>query len=126
MLNIESILQYMHDQIVAGSERYKLIDDEHVLDTKTGVKFHLYDDWSKATYDGEVILKMSDLTTGEQQVLWKIKQMITDPTVAKKKREDYPILLKQRREKLSELFENPTPVMLKEPVVEADAEVYAG
>jgi hypothetical protein len=126
MLNIESIFKYIHDQIAAGSHRYTLIDDEHVLDTESGVKLHLYDDWIKITYDDDVVAKMNDFTQSEQDILWGIKQMITDPEEAKQKIENYPLMLKKRREKLSELLENPKPVTSKDPVVEQGTEQYMG
>lgn len=115
----------MHDNI-KDIERYKIINDEHVLDIKTGVEYHLYDDYFKITYGDDKIAKMNDFTLDEQEIIWKIKQLITDPEKVKQRLEEYPTLVKQRREKLSELYENPNPTSTKIVVEEVDTEVYTG
>ena len=126
MLNILSILKYMHTNLPHDKERYVVLDSEHIMDTKTGVELHTYDDWFKFTRDGETVAKMSDFTPQEQEVVWEIKKSITDPAVIKKMEEDYPVRLKERREALSNLFEYPEPVINKNPVMEEDTEEYQG
>lgn len=126
MLNILSILKYVRDGIMAKDDRYTVVGDEHIIDTKTGVKMHLYDDWLKMTHDDKTVIKMSDFTPEEQEVLWSIKEAITDPHKASLKREQYPELLKERRRKFSYLYENPIPMIMKSPIEEEGTEEYSG
>lgn len=126
MLSIASILKYIRDNLHLDTERFIVIDDEHIIDTKTGVKVHLYDDDFKVTHDNEKIVKMCDFTPEEQEIVWSIKSSITDPEKAARRMDEYPELLRMRREKLSHLYENPTPVAIKAPMVEDGAEEYSG
>jgi len=129
MLNIESVLEYIRDEIMADSERFEILSDEHVLDTKTGVKLHVYDDWFKMTRDGETIATMRDFDTGiEQPIIWQIKGLITDPELMEQKKLDYMPMIKERRKVLSDLFEDPEPVNYedKEVVTEVGTTKYIG
>lgn len=126
MLNIESILRYMLDSINNQGERFRIVDDECVLDTTTGVEYHLYDDWFKLTRDGQSIAMKNDFTPQEQEVIWHIKQAITDPETAKKREVEYPLKQKERRQMLSDYYENPKPVMAKHPLVEEGTYEYTG
>ena len=101
-------------------------NDERIIDNQTGVEIHAYDDWFKLTRNGEVIAKMDDFGPQEQEVVWQIKQAITDPEVARKRKEEYPNALKCRREKLSNLFEYPEPIVSKTPVMEENTTDYQG
>lgn len=109
-----------------NAERYKKIDDEHIIDNQTGVELHVYDDWFKLTHDGDIIARMSDFSNQEQEVVWKIKQAITDPDTAIAREHEYPNILKGRRENLSNLFENPKPVKNISPVMEENTVEYLG
>ena len=103
-----------------------IIDTETVLDTKTGAELHMLDDYFKITQEGAPIVTMSDLTKEEAEIIWGIKQSITDPAILKQKADNYMDDLKARRVRLSDLYENPTPVVLKSPVEEEDTEEYQG
>lgn len=127
MLKIESILNYIRNKISDGSDRFAVIDDEHVLDANTGIKLHIYDDWFKLTRNGEVIATMQDFDTGiEQPIIWEIKKLITKPEVISDKQANYMPLIKERREMLSSYFESPEPITNKIVIAEDDAEVYIG
>lgn len=126
MLNIQSIFKHVLTELMQKSPRIKVIDSEHIYDTKTGAKYHMYDEYFKITYDGEPILKTGHLTPEEQSVIWEIKQLITDPMEAQKKMEEYPAMLKKKREQFSEIYEHPSPPMSKEPMVEANTTEYQG
>ncbi len=127
MLEIESILNYICEGLLSDSERFEVIDDEHVLDTKTGVKLHAYDDWFKITRDGETIATMQDFDTGiEQPIIWQIKGLITDPEVTEQKKLEHMVMIKQRRKALSELFESPEPIENDQVITETGTTKYTG
>lgn len=111
---------------MSNSDRYIKVDSEHILDSSTGVKYHLYDDWLKLTHDDKVVLKSTDLTPQEQSLIWDIKQLITDPVEAARLKQEYPDKIKTRRKALSDLYENPTPAVIRDPIVETDTEEYKG
>tara|TARA_R110002124_G_scaffold92696_2_gene235409 strand:- start:2244 stop:2627 length:384 start_codon:yes stop_codon:yes gene_type:complete len=127
MLNISSILLHIHNLIKDGSERITILDDQHVLDTKTAVKLHLYDDWFKITHDDHVIATMRDFDSEtEQPIIWKIKNLITDPAKIEEGKVDYIAMIKERRSAISDLFENPVPIVEDEPIVEVNTVDYMG
>tara|TARA_R110000764_G_scaffold9950_3_gene31158 strand:+ start:571 stop:954 length:384 start_codon:yes stop_codon:yes gene_type:complete len=127
MLNIASILKFIKKGLVSGAERYVVVDDEHVLDTDTGVKLHIYDDWFKLTHNDEVIATMRDFdTTVEQPIIWDIKRLITPPELIEKREESYMDDIKERREQFSNRFEYPEPVKGTNIEMEVDAEEYTG
>ena len=124
MLNINSIFKFLHDELTKGSSRIVKIDDEHLIDSKTGVEYHLYDDEFKITHNDDLIAKGAYFTKGEQSTMWAIKDLITDPVEVARKKEAYPMTVKTARERLSSLYENPQPI---QPVVDDDdAEIYTG
>ncbi len=126
MLDIQSILEYISDGVSSGLERFSIGEDS-VLDTKTGVEIHVYDDWFKLTRGGEVVATMQDFDAGvEQPVIWQIKQLISDPDVMEQKKQDHLIMIKERRKLLSELFESPEPIVNNEIVAESGTTKYSG
>jgi hypothetical protein len=126
MLSISSVLEFIKRAVDEKDPRYDVLNDEHVLDLKSGVELHMYDDWFKVTYKDEVIATKTDFTKKEQDIIWTIKQAISDPEDAKFKDDNYTELQKGRREKLSALFESPTPVDEGLPEEEADTTDYQG
>lgn len=110
MLNIRSILNHILKGITEKNPRYIVKDHEHVIDTQTGTELHMYGDWFKVGYKDVMVAKMSDFTSEEQDIVWCIKQAITDPTKAKEYSDEYHAQLKKNREKFSDLFEYPEPV----------------
>ena len=127
MLEIQSILEYIKDEITDESERFEVVDDEHVLDNKTGIQIHVYDDWFKITRDGELIATMQDFDTGiEQPIIWQIKSLITDPEVMEHKKLKHMPMLKERRQMLSDLFESPEPIEYEDAIAEVGTTKYAG
>lgn len=115
MLNILSILNFIALDAQRNPERFKVIDDQHLLDTKTGIKLHLYDDYFKITHDNAIVATKGDFTEDEQKAIWRIKQSITDPVISEEKRKNYQIATKARREALASLFENPKPILAPTP-----------
>lgn len=73
-----------------------------------------------------MLAKMSDFAPVEQELIWKIKQAITDPSKTKNKQGEYQEKIKERRQLLSMAFEDPQPIVDNTPVVEADASEYTG
>lgn len=126
MLNILSILSFMLNNVESASPRFKIVDDEHIIDTHTGVELHMYNDWFKLTREDEVIATMPDFLAEEQKKVWELKQLITDPTKAVKSAKEATMQIKQRREMLSTLYENPQPIVDTSPVPEANTEIYKG
>jgi hypothetical protein len=127
MLNIASILNVIKKGLVTGDSRYVIIDDEHVLDSSTGVKLHIYEDWFKVTYDEAVIATMRDFdTTVEQEVVWDIKRLITPPELIERRKLSYMDDIKERREKFSYKFEYPEPVGKTKIELEEGTQEYTG
>ena len=126
MLNILSILKHIHNGIVHHDPRYIVTGDEHIHDSKSGVFLHVYDNWFKITYDDDNVVTQDDFTTEEQGVVWEIKKLITPPEVLKERAENYKPLQIERRKKLSELYQNPTPVGPAAPIAEKDTTEYTG
>lgn len=126
MLNILSILTFVHDGVMNKHERFHIANDEHIKDTKTGVEIHLYDDWFKLTREDETIVKMSDFTVPEQDVMWKIKQLIVDPETAREREENHEKYLLERRQSLSQYYENPVAVTDDIVKPESDTTEYVG
>ena len=66
-LNFKSWLMYVKDGITNKVERYKVVDDEHVVDTESGIQLHIYDGWFKVTHDDEIIATMRDFDPHVEQ-----------------------------------------------------------
>ena len=126
MLNIKSILSYILSEVDRGSERIVKVDDEHFIDSKTGVEYHLYDNSFHMTHGGDEVISSEYLSKGEQEVVWAIKDLITDPDKKREKIEKYSEWSENARLKFSALYENPQPIVVKEPTVESDTEQYEG
>lgn len=126
MLSLHSILMFIHDNLKSNPERFKIVDEEHILDNKTGVELHLYDNWFKLTREGETIATIADFTKDEQEVVWKIKMQLTTPEKVKEKRDRFLELAAEKRMKVSELFEYPTSLNDNKVEAETDVEAYTG
>ncbi|AUR86167.1 hypothetical protein NVP1083O_21 [Vibrio phage 1.083.O._10N.286.52.B9] len=126
MLNLNSIFQFMLSEMKSGGDRFIKVDDEHVIDSTTGVEYHLYDDSFKMTHNGKLIAKDDFFTKDEQCSIWEIKTLITDPALVEKRKAEYPLMIKSGREKLSLLYENPQPLTVSAPILEDDTITYMG
>jgi len=126
MLKISSILSYIHSGIKQSMERFVIVDDQHIVDSNTGVELHMYDDWFKVTHNGEMIASHNDFTPEEKAVIGKIKSLITDPELQKERDDNYKEMIASRRKLFSDLYENPKPMVSKHPVEEEDADEYTG
>lgn len=125
MLNIQSILSFMLNNL-GDKERFHKINDEHIVDTKTGVELHLYDDWFKMTHGDSLVASTSDFTQDEKEIIWKIKQSFTDPLTAQEMQKRFYERVEQNRQKLADLYENPQPIAVKKVSEEDDTEEYTG
>lgn len=125
MLKISSIIGFIENGVKNKDDRFVILNDEHILDSKTGVEFHLFDDDFKVTHGDKLIATKQDFSIEEQSCLMEIKELITDPQLSKERREKYPMELKKRRELFSDLFENPQPTVNKVEE-ETDTTEYVG
>ncbi|AHK11740.1 hypothetical protein S144_26 [Shewanella sp. phage 1/44] len=126
MLNISSILKFVLNELKTDTGRIVKIDEQHFLDTATGVEYHLYDDVFKMTHDDVEVAKTDCFTHDEQAIVWEMKKLITDPEIAAQRKSEYPKLIKSKREGFSKLYENPMPTVNTNPMVEVDATEYVG
>ncbi|AUR84390.1 hypothetical protein NVP1055O_14 [Vibrio phage 1.055.O._10N.286.55.E9] len=126
MLNLNSIFQFILSDMKSGGNRFVKVDDEHIIDSTTGVEYHLYDDSFKMTHGGKLVAKDDFFTKDEQCSIWEIKTFITDPSLVEKRRNEYPVMIKEGREKLSLLYENPQPLTVSEPILEDNTTQYTG
>ena len=124
MLNIKSILTFVHDGIKNKDVRFTVEDDEHIIDHKTGVEYHLYDDDGKITRGNVLVAKLTYFTKEEREVLFAIKKLISSPELLQKKIAHYPVMVAERRQHLSDLYEKPQPAKLPEPEPEANTVPY--
>lgn len=124
-LNLQSVLEYILTAISRQDPKVKVIDDKHVFDTHTGIKYHLYDTHSKVTHGDDTVLTSFDMTQDEQQVLWQIKELITPSDVAKYKNENYHELLRGRRKVFSDHYSSPSPVEDLEITPERNTVTYS-
>lgn len=125
MLNILSILTYAAS-LVGKDDRFIILDEEHVLDSKTGVKFHLYDDYFKLTHDDKLVAVKSDFTGKEQDAIFAIKVAIAGNETMEQKKALYQQKQAARRANLASLYENPIPTKTNEPVEEQNTVQYGG
>lgn len=123
MYNILSILMYISNLIKTADPRIVKLDEEHIIDTKTSVKFHLYDDYFKVTHGDETILTNQQMTAQEQEAMWGLKMLIQDPAVTEQRKKEYPDLVRSKRRLLSDLFADPKPIGIME---EDDTMEYTG
>jgi len=126
MLALISVLNYVKNGVAKKDPRFTVIDDEHIMDTKTGIEFHIYDDYFQMTHGDDVVGKPNYFTKQEQATVWEIKQLITDPAKASARKEAYPAMIGSKREYLSSLFESPMPMNTGLPKAEVGAREYAG
>lgn len=126
MINILEILEYVYKGVRDDDPRFVVEDDEHVLDTKTGIEYHLYDNGGKVTYGEKIVARLEYYRKPEQMILMAIKNLITDPNVMEQKIAHYPVMLKEAREEFASYYENPTPVMNRKPEEEEDTTSYNG
>ena len=123
MLNYASWLKYVKAGIERGDVRYTVIDDEHILDTSSGAKIHMYDDWFKITHDDEVVATMRDFNQDtEQPIVWEIKKLITSTEKTQDEELNYMKYVMERRENLADILQNPTPL----GSIETGDEEYTG
>ncbi len=126
MLEIKSILAYILSSVQKKDPRITIIDYEHIVDNKTGIKIHMYEDWFKVTHEDETIITYLNFTEEERDLVLDIKEAITPPKMFKEIQENRVPIQLARRKKLSDLFERPTALVDTTPVAEAGAVAYRG
>jgi len=125
MLKISSILEFIKKGLKERSERFVILDDEHVMDNETGVELHLFDKNFKITHGDKVVLTTNDLATQEQDIVMAIKEIITSPEKSKELRGKYFNETRLRREEFSSLFEDPRKP-ISDKLIEDDTDEYLG
>ncbi len=121
-----SIITAVKNGIASGNERFVVPDDEHVIDTITGVTYHIYDHWYKLAYDGKTVATMDDFSPEVLEVIVEIKELISAPGVLNEKREKLKPLWEARMQQFSDLYENPMPTNSALTVKELGTEDYIG
>ena len=124
MYEIKSILDFVHEGVTENHPRFEVLDSEHVLDTATGIKYCLWDDYSTVKKGDEVIATSFDMTEAEKAVLWGIKEAITPPKVLQRKKKHYYDTKYANRQAVSHAYEHPEPVHSLQP--ESDTKPYLG
>lgn len=124
MLNIASILQSIHEDIVNKSDKVEVLDDEHVVDKVSGVEFYLYDDYFQMRRGKEKPVTHSVFSENEQHIIMQIKNAITSPQVTQEKLRNYKVHQEESRRRFSDWFENPKPIHAGTVVEETDTEQY--
>jgi hypothetical protein len=70
----------VEQSIRQGDPRFEVVDNEHIKDVKTGLKYHLYSDWRnmpyKITMGDDIVLLGSQLTQNEAAKLSNIKKIL--------------------------------------------------
>ena len=123
MLNINGILKAILSDLKNKPELIKVVDDQHLVDTISGVEFHLYDDYFQMTRGDEKAVSVSSFSDAEKVTVMEIKNHITDPEVTADKKENYKEHIAENRQRFSDWFEVPIPV--SEGIVEEeDTEEY--
>ncbi len=82
MLDLTPIFKEMFEGIQNASERFTVLDDEHITDETTGLKYHLYSEWRgqppKITMQGEELINAMQLTPKEGHFLKQVKKMLDE------------------------------------------------
>lgn len=73
--SLETLFSNMYKEVLDGSSRYEVMDRDHIMDTKLGVEYHLYDDGFRITKNGMEMLP-GDATSNERNLLYKMKQAL--------------------------------------------------
>ena len=110
MLNITSVLKAILSDLESQTGTINVIDDQHFIDKPSGVEFHLYDDYFQMTRGNDKPVSASSFSQGETNLVMQIKELITDPEVAKYKKEHYKEHISESRNRFSSWFENPEPI----------------
>ena len=127
--SLESILEYVYNGVKSGSDRFIVVDDEHLKDVKTGAEYHLFDDNFKITYGGNVVATLPDFNveeSKEQAIVMEIKELITDPAKSKERKERYEVQRLERRAAFAALYADPQPVPPNSETVEKGTVAYTG
>ena len=124
MYEIKSILEFVHTGVVGKHPRFHVTDHEHILDTETGVEYHLYDDYSKVEKAGQVLATSFDMTEAEKAILWGLKEAITPPEVMHQMKQSYYDSKYANRQAVSHAYEHPEPVQSLQP--ESGTQPYLG
>lgn len=126
MVNIEDILNYVHNGVKAKDPRFEVLDSEHLVDTKTGVEYHLYDEGVNVTHGEYDITKKDYFSPKEQSILFEIKKLITDPAEVAQKIAEAPKVIKNARELFADLYEHPRDVESDDVIAEENTTPYTG
>lgn len=120
MLNIKSIFDFAANSMRAGENRFQVLDSSHIMDTVTGVEYHLYDDYAKFTRGDTELMTTFDMTPDENRSLMVMKELIAPAEL----KEGVMSRRYDRRKLFAEAYETPIPGQLI--VEEEDTLAYSG
>lgn len=76
MVNLEMILSDVVEGVMTANGRYSVADCDHVMDTVTGVEYHLYPEHKrepfKITHGADVVITGDQLTAREAGMLYRL------------------------------------------------------
>lgn len=73
IIAIESIILGLTNK----DARYRIIDEEHLIDDQTDFEFFLYPDSFKVTKDGELVATSNDFMLNDRPVFLKLKEELS-------------------------------------------------
>ena len=80
MIDLKHMFMAVKTGLQTQDERYRVIDDQHIMDVDTGIKYHLYHPNHKKPYevsvDGDVIITGSHMTQDEATILDTVRQIL--------------------------------------------------
>ena len=124
-VNLASIFTFMLEQLTGNTGRIQVIDPQHVFDTKTCLKLHLYDADFKVTHSDKTVLYHYDLPDDVKRIVGQIRDVITTPEYRTQREELYPQEQQARINRFKELAVVPTKELTGK-VVDEGTVVYTG
>lgn len=77
MVNLSSAFESLRKGVKSGDPRYKIMDDHHVYDTETELKYHLYGGKPfEVSLEGETLITGSHMTNTEAKILAEVKELV--------------------------------------------------
>lgn len=77
MVNLNDVFMSLKQGVQSGNARYRIVDDHHVYDTETELKYHFYSDKPfEVSMEGEVIISGGHMTNTEAEILSAVKKLV--------------------------------------------------
>jgi len=122
MIDILAVLKAVLVDLEDDNKAVTVIDDMHIVDNTSGVKFHLYDEHFQMTRGEERPVSVSSFTEEEQAVIMEIKELITPNQISETKKQNYHKYLVDNRTRFAGWYTNPIPS--NHVVAEEDVQPY--